>query len=207
MENQKFCTFCGSKLVENAPFCPNCGAVVEGVQRPAAPAGGPQGASPYGLNGETATVDTEPARENIALGLLGALIFSLGGGVAHFLFYQLGIVSALSGFATVWLAMFGYRLLSGNKKSNSWACIIAPVVLMFAVIFLSERICLGFELYQVEGYDGSLVDAVRDVALLLEDSYVKSSYISDLAFAYIFGIAASAGTIINAIRAKKSGAR
>lgn len=205
MEKQKFCIFCGSSLVENAPFCPNCGALIEDAQRADSPEVKTESEKVCGLNTETAAIPAEPVKEKVLAGLLGALLFSLGGGVLHFLFYQASIISALSGFATVWLALLGYRMFSGNKKSCSWTCIIASVVLMLGVIFLAERVCLGFELYQLEGYDGSFVDAVRDVALLLEVPEVRGSYISDLAFAYIFGIAASAGTLINAIRARKGG--
>lgn len=53
----------------------------------------------------------EKPKENILLGIVGALLFSLAGTVTYFVLYQLGYLAALSGIVAVICAMYGYKLL------------------------------------------------------------------------------------------------
>ena len=60
---------------------------------------------------------TNEKKENISLGIIGALLFSLAGGLVFFLLDQLGYIASISGFVAIWAAFFGYGLFSGNKNS------------------------------------------------------------------------------------------
>ena len=56
-------------------------------------------------------------RENIALGVLGALLFSAAGGLVHFGLLQLGYIAWISALVGMAAGYFGYGLFSGRKNT------------------------------------------------------------------------------------------
>ena len=57
-------------------------------------------------------------RENIALGVLGALLFSAAGGLVHFGLLQLGYIAWISALVGMAAGYFGYGLFSGRKNTD-----------------------------------------------------------------------------------------
>lgn len=54
-------------------------------------------------------------RENIALGVLGALLFSAAGGLVHFGLLQLGYIAWISALVGMAAGYFGYGLFSAGR--------------------------------------------------------------------------------------------
>lgn len=88
-------------------------------------------------------------RENVALGALGALLFSLAGVVVYYLLYQMGYVASLSGIVAIAAAYFGYGLFSGNKTSKK-GLVFAGIFAVLAMI-VAEYLCIAKELYDSLG--------------------------------------------------------
>ena len=93
------CELCGTNLAPDTTVCPVCGARVDGTAEP------------------------KPVRENVALGIVGALIGALLGGASILLFSKLGYVASLSGvliaFATLLIQLFVRRFLG---RLFRWSC-------------------------------------------------------------------------------------
>lgn len=143
-------------------------------------------------------LDENPASKhgNIPAGILGALLFSIIGGVIYFLVYQLGFVAGICGLATYLLAQFGYGLLAKTKNKASGVCIAVSLVATVVIIFVAQYFCISFEIYKAYAeWEITIADAIAATPEFLTDPDVSGAFIKDLAFAYIFGIAAVVGTI------------
>lgn len=108
---------------------------------------------------------TGQKKENVLLGTLGALLFSLGGAVIYFILYQAGIIAWISGLAAVFCAYWGYGLFSGNKTSKKG--LIIAVICAVIALFAAEFVCLVKEIYVVldenfasVGYEVTLSEAI-----------------------------------------------
>lgn len=208
MNGEKFCPNCGTKTPEHATFCPNCGGAFPNVAahapQPQQPQYAPQPQPQYAPRPVVADysnmMSEEAPKENVVLGILGAAIFALGGGVVHFLFYWAGIISALSGVVAFFLADLGYGLFSGNKKSKSIVKYIAEGVLFLGIIFVAHYLSVAFSLYD-EGFCESFTSAIRLMPDFLEIKEVSDAFVENLLFAYVFGIVY---LVINAINARKN---
>lgn len=88
---------------------------------------------------------TNEKKENISLGIIGALLFSLAGGLVFFLLDQLGYIASISGFVAIWAAFFGYGLFSGNK--NSIKGIIIAAIASVLVMLVANYVCYAYGLY------------------------------------------------------------
>ncbi len=77
-------------------------------------------------------VNENNSRENVLLGVVGALLFSLIGGVVYFLLNLVGYIAAISGFVTVYCAILGYKLFAKglSKKGIIVSVIIAAVIIV-----------------------------------------------------------------------------
>lgn len=75
----------------------------------------------------------EKPKENVLLGIVGALLFSLAGTVTYFVLYQLGYLAALSGIVAVICAMYGYKLFA---KGESKKTVVIAVIMSFLAIVL-----------------------------------------------------------------------
>ena len=137
-----------------------------------------------------------PKHGNIPMGILGALLFSILGGVAYFLVYQLGFVAGICGLATFLLAQFGYGLFAKTKNKASAVCIAASLVATVIMIFVAQYFCISYEIFKAYAeLEITLVDAIAATPEFLAEPEISGAFIKDLAFAYIFGIAAVVGTI------------
>lgn len=67
--------------------------------------------------------EIEP-KENILLGVLGAILFSLAGVIVYFLLDQLNFIASISAVVGAYAAVFGYGLFT--KRKNSKAASLSP---------------------------------------------------------------------------------
>lgn len=126
-------------------------------------------------------MELETRRENVALGVVGALLGGLIGGVSIVLLGQLGLISALSGVILAYCSLKGYSLLSkGWSKIGLGVCI----AVMLAVPYFADRI--SWALVIMREYSWCFGDAFLYVHDVVEQSGSTSQYWQTLAFIYAF---------------------
>lgn len=188
------CEKCGKPVAPNSDICENCGAAVENVQvEQAAPA---ELAKP----------------ENVATGIVGALIGALIGGASIVLLDQLGVVAALSGLLLAFCTMKGYELL-GHKLSIKG--IVISAILMVVMPFVAYNISTAIYVIQFVGEDGVKLPfsiALQAIPFVLGDGFEvgnytytldKAAYIMGIAKLYLFVAIGGVGLIVNAFKKKK----
>lgn len=139
---------------------------------------------------------------NILSGAVGAFLFSLIGAALYFVLYQVNIIAGLSGLVIFVLANFGYGIFSGTKNKTSVAGLVVSIVTTVVMIFLSEYLCLSYEIFKAysDGYGITFFDAIRITPEFLKESDVLSAVLTDLAFSYLFAFLATIGNIINIVK-------
>ena len=169
------CQKCGNEIYENSQFCENCGQPTQ------------------------AALDMIPEKkENVLLGIIGALIGALLGGASIILFSQLGYVASLSGVILAFCTLLGYNLL-GRKLSGFG--IVFCIILMVITPYLADRLDWAIVVMKSFG-EISLLDSFILVPELIKDGSIeKVSYLYTLGKLYLFVAIGGVGTFIS--RAKK----
>ena len=86
-----------------------------------------------------------PAAENVGKGFLGACLFAMGGAVIQAILINIGIVAAISGIITYFLAIYGYQKLSGIGNASSKKAIWIAIPISLLMIMLGTA--LGYSFY------------------------------------------------------------
>lgn len=159
------------------------------------------------------------AKENVFLGVIGALLFSLAGAVVYFILNRVGYIASLSALVGAYCACFGYGLFArkkGTKAGLISAAIATVIVMVLAVVF-----CLAFDLYEYIKDDYAnvkLTEVLGDTVRSLFDSnhsieygyyvytFEKSAFVKDLIGTLIF-TALGIGGFIGGQRNKKKTAQ
>ncbi len=155
-----------------------------------------------------ALIEQKP-KENVLLGILGAFLFSLVGGVVYFVLYQLGYLAALSGIVAVICAMYGYKLFA---KGESKKTVVIAVIMSFVVIVFAWYGCLAKDVYNAyaEWYQAGEIDytitfstAFSNAYKFLDDIDVARSYYTDLVMSLFLSIIGCVGMFVRNNSAKK----
>ena len=171
------CQHCGSELSSGAAFCEHCGQAVAAV-----PAELPE------------------KKENVVLGILGALIGAILGGASIILLSQLGYIASVSGLILAFCTLKGYELLG---KKLSAVGIAFSIVLMIVMPYFADRLDWAIVIMQSWG-DIGLLDAFMYVPLLIEEEAIAmADYIKNLGMIYLFVALGGVGTIIKALKKTK----
>lgn len=126
-------------------------------------------------------------KENVVAGIVGAMIFSLAGGVLWFVLSQVGFYSAISGVVGVVCANIGYRLFA---KGESLKGVIISVIAAIAAMIIAWYLCLSLDCYNAfkDWYANGEIDytitfaqAVRGAYLFLSEPEIARPYLGDLA--------------------------
>lgn len=126
-------------------------------------------------------------KDNIFLGVLGAIFGALVGSFLWILIGQIGFIAGIAGYAIVYCSIKGYGILG---KSVSKRGIVICVVLSLGMVIVAEYVSLGITIYrelQAEYYV-TILDAFKFIPQLLQDSEVKVELMKNLAIGY--GLAA-----------------
>lgn len=125
--------------------------------------------------------------EKVFMGILGAMLFSLGGVLLWVLLWYAGFIAGLAGLVTLILAVNGYRIL--GKKLTKRGLIIAIVVTVLALIF-AWMLSITIDVMQAfrEGYEAGEVTVMPTffqafafgVLTVFTDSSVMGSYLMSL---------------------------
>ncbi len=127
------CSYCGTSLDSSAPAGSGKPAPqpVRSSTPPAQPV--PQPVRPSTPPAQPAPA-ASPAAENAGKGFLGACLFALGGAVVQAVLINIGMVAAIAGLITYFLAVYGYQKFSGNAVSNRAVWIGIPVSLLMIIL-------------------------------------------------------------------------
>ena len=143
-------------------------------------------------------MEIQEKQENLALGILGALLGGILGGAAVVLIGQLGMISAISGVVLAFCALKGYELL-GKKLSKQG--IIVCLVVMLIVPYFADRI--SWTLVIMEELQLQFGDAFKYVHDVVEEFELQADYWKDLLFIYAFTALGAFGIVKQAFKQKK----
>ena len=143
-------------------------------------------------------MEIQEKQENLALGILGALLGGILGGAAIVLIGQLGMISALSGVVLAFCTLKGYELL-GKKLSKQG--IIVCLVVMLIVPYFADRI--SWTLVIMEELQLQFGDAFKYVHDVVEEFELQADYWKDLLFIYGFTALGAFGIVKQAFKQKK----
>ncbi len=126
-------------------------------------------------------------RENVLLGLIGAIIGVLLGSILWVIIGQVGFIAGIAGYAIVFCGMKGYTMLGGTlSKTGIVICIILSVLAILGAEMVSLKISADRELH-----------GLYSMAELLAEPEIIAIVIKDLAVGYILSIWASYSSIKN----------
>ena len=149
------CSYCGTPLGGNAPA-----GSARPVPPPARPAAQPVRSStppvqtapqPAPQPARSSTPPAQPApaaglaAENVGKGFLGACLFGLGGAVVQAILINIGIVAAISGIITYFLAIYGYQKFSGAGAASSKKAVWIAIPISLLMIMLGTA--FGYSFY------------------------------------------------------------
>ncbi len=84
-------------------------------------------------------------KERFLLGVVGALLFSLAGGVAWYLLYQVNFIAALSGIIGIICALKGYKLFAGKESIKG---VVVSVIACIIVMVVAWYLCIATDIYK-----------------------------------------------------------
>lgn len=153
------------------------------------------------------TQDKSERAERVILGLLGAFLFSLAGGLCWFTLYRLNLISAVSGIVGVVCAIKGYSLFA---KKESVGGVIAASVIAFAVLAGAWFLCFSYDVYEAHqdwyaagdiGYTLSFSESIEATAkYYIHEPEVAKVYFRDLIVGMVFALLGASCSIATAIR-------
>lgn len=145
-------------------------------------------------------------RENVALGVLGALLFSAAGGLVHFGLLQIGYIAWISALVGMAAGYFGYGLFSGRKNTVHGA--ILAVVFTMLMIVAAEYFSLSKVIYDAykDTYDITFRDAIASTSGFLQESELLTEVLKDIGIAFVFCIVEAFFFIRDAVRKSKAAA-
>lgn len=199
----KRCKACGAIVYAEETECPYCGMKefdAEGKEIEAPPEIKFDESKP-----ETAAAPEAPVHENMANGIVGAFLFSLGGVALYFILYQLNYIAGLVGFATFALANLGYGVFTGTKGKNSMKGVIVSIVVTVIMIAVSEFICLGYIVHQELGKELGLsfFGSLKITPEVITYSEMWGDVALELGLCYLLAGLGSLGAIVGAVKARK----
>lgn len=154
----KTCSYCGTSLDSSAPagsskpVTPPVRSSTPPVQpapQPARSSMPPVQPAPQPARSSTSPAQPAPAAgpaaENVGKGFLGACLFAMGGAVIQAILINIGIVAAISGIITYFLAIYGYQKLSGIGNASSKKAIWIAIPISLLMIMLGTA--FGYSFY------------------------------------------------------------
>lgn len=136
----------------------------------------------------------EPKNENFAMGLLGAFLFSLSGGIIWFVLYMMGYIAAISGIIGVIAAIKGYEIFA---KGQSVKGVITSTVIAFLVIVIAWYLSIAYTVSTE--LNVSYFDAIAESYVLFSIDEVAIGLWKDLGLGLLFCVIGCITPIRNAL--------
>lgn len=126
-------------------------------------------------------------RENVLLGIIGAVVGAVIGSVLWILIGQFGFIAGIAGYAIVLGSVKGYEIL-GKKVSKKG--IIICIIISFLTIAFAECFSLGITIYREfrKEYVITVIDALKSVPQFLTIPDVRGEVAKSLVVGYGFAI-------------------
>lgn len=145
-----------------------------------------------------ASPEVKPA-ENVALGLIGALIGALIGGASIIGLSQLGYIASISGVILAFCTLKCYALLA---KGMSTKGVILCAVLMLITPFAADYLDWGILIYKELGaYGFTFGECMQLIPEFMKDgTIVMGEYLKNLGMIYLFVLMGGFYTVKNALK-------
>lgn len=141
-------------------------------------------------------MEREKRRENIAAGVVGALLGTLLGVVCTVVLGQLGYVASISGLVMAVGALKGYELLAGRLSKKG---AVVSSILILGMTYLAHRLSLAISLTSELGMD--VLRCFQAIPPLLRTGLLDGpAYWGDLVMLYVFTLLGAVPTIIAGLR-------
>lgn len=205
----KRCRSCGAQIYADETECPYCGMKEfdSDEKKTAAP---PE--IVFDSNVQDAPAQSSapaapemPVHENLANGIVGAFLFSLGGVALYFILYQLNYIAGLVGFVTFSLANLGYGVFTGTKGRPSMKGAVVSIIVTVIMLAAAEFICLGYLVYKELGKEWGLTffESLKITPDVISYSEMWGDVALELGLCYLLAGIASIGAIVGAVKARK----
>ena len=154
----------------------------------------------------TENIQITKEKENVLAGAVGALLFSLAGGIVWFLLYQVNFLAGISGIIGVVCAIKGYSLFA---KTESLKGVIISIIAAIVVMVLAWYLCLSLDVYNAyQGWfatgelDFTLTfgESVQNAYLFLEDPEIALPYLKDLGIGLLLCVIGAYRSVTNALQ-------
>lgn len=154
----------------------------------------------YGTYAEENPLEVKPA-ENVALGIVGALIGAVLGGASIVLLSQIGYIASISGFLLAFCTLKGYELLAkGLSKKGIVICLILMLVTPFVADWLDWGLVM---LSELGDYGFSYVECLQLLPeFLAEYPELMADYLKNLGMLYLFVVLGGFFTLKNAFKGR-----
>lgn len=129
-------------------------------------------------------------KDNVFLGIFGAIIGALMGSVLWIVLGQVGFIAGIAGYAIVFCSIKGYKLLGRHVSKRG---IVIGVIFSMFMILVAEYVSTGIAIYQAysEYYYITIIDAMKSVPDFLKESDIRNELLKNLAVGYGLAIWAS----------------
>lgn len=159
---------------------------------------------------EFTAAESEPKqviyKENVFMGVLGAILFAIPGGALTFALSIFGYIAAISGIATAALAMLGYRIFSGANKNkgmkSSVASIVTSVIATLLMLLLAEFVVYSFVMSK--NYGLTIFESMSVMPELLRDAEFRKYFITDVLGVWLFAAIGMGGYIWSLVKKGKT---
>ena len=145
-------------------------------------------------------------KENVFMGVLGAILFAIPGGALTFALSIFGYIAAISGIATAALAMLGYRIFSGANKNkgvkSSVASIVTSVIATLLMLLLAEFVVYSFVMSK--NYGLTIFESMSVMPELLRDAEFRKYFITDVLGVWLFAAIGMGGYIWSLVKKGKT---
>lgn len=150
--------------------------------------------------------DDPDRKENVILGIVGAVLFSLAGGLMWMGLYYAGFFAGISGLAGVVASIYGYIIFGGKISKKG---IIIAVIAAFLSLVLGWYMCLTIDIHDAfnSWYEEGEVVRVPSVFEcftlgpdFLADPDVAGAYFKDLALGLFLAIIGAGGFVVRSFK-------
>ena len=109
--------------------------------------------------------------ERVGRGIIGALLFSLAGGIVYYVLWSINIIAAISGIICVICALKGYEIFAGTrtKRGIFIAVAVSAVMLVLAWYFC---FCADMQAYWEAAYEAGEIDFSPSIGFCLRYGYL-----------------------------------
>lgn len=136
---------------------------------------------------------SQPQKERVALGIVGAFVGTLIGAACIVLLGQLGYIASISGIVMGFCALKGYQILG---KQISVKGIVICAILMIVMVYLSNW--FTYALAVAEVYEVDIATSFNSVPMLIREGEIEGGmYYKDLVMLYIFTALGAVPTMRN----------